>query len=152
MSKPESENLIDFLRTGPRFDDDFTAVVNERSREARFVLGIDHLQIAIPPNSEQACREFYLGVLGLAEISRPHATAGRSFLWVKVGEQQVHFRPDPDFKPALYAHPGFLVVDVEALAAHLAKAGYEVVRADAVDSRRFHTRDPFGNRLEFIQA
>jgi len=45
-----------------------------------------------------------------------------------------------------------LVVDVEALAAHLAKAGYEVIRADAVDSRRFHSRDPFGNRLEFIQA
>ena len=150
MTKAESKSLIDFLLSGPKFDQDMIDAINHRSRETGSVLGIDHVQIAVPPNSEQASRAFYLGVLGLAEIDREGA--GRSFLWVRVGDQQIHFRPDPDFAPAHFAHPGFLVADVEALAVRLAEAGYEVGRGDAVDAGRFHTRDPFGNRLEFIQS
>jgi catechol 2,3-dioxygenase-like lactoylglutathione lyase family enzyme len=116
------------------------------------VIGIDHVQIAVPPGSEAECRRFYLDVLGFAEIARPAATAGRSFLWVKAGDQQVHFRADPDHRAAKLAHPGFLVADAEAYARRLADAGCEVVRADAINENRFHIRDPFGNRLEFIDA
>jgi catechol 2,3-dioxygenase-like lactoylglutathione lyase family enzyme len=150
MSEPEP-NLTDFPRDGPGFDN-LADPLDERDRETGFVVGIDHVQIAVPANSEKACRDFYLGVLGLVEIDRPRGGAGRSFLWARLGSQQLHFRPDPDFKAARFAHPGLLVVDVEALAAHLARAGYEVVRDEAVDANRFHVRDPFGNRLEFIEA
>ena len=152
MTKAESKNLIDFLLSSPKFDQDVIDAINDRSRETGSVLGIDHVQIAVPPNSEQVCRDFYLGVLGLAEISRPFEGVGRSFLWARVGDQQVHFRPDPDFAPAHFAHPAFLVADVDAFAVHLAEAGFEMTRGDAVDAGRFHTRDPFGNRLEFIQS
>ena len=34
----------------------------------------------------------------------------------------------------------------------LNQPGCEVVRDEAVDANRFHVRDPFGNRLEFIEA
>jgi hypothetical protein len=71
---------------------------------------------------------------------------------VSVGEQEVHFRPDAAFAASRFAHPGFLVVNAEALATALIKAGFEVSRDDAVASGRFHTRDPFGNRLEFIES
>jgi catechol 2,3-dioxygenase-like lactoylglutathione lyase family enzyme len=119
---------------------------------AGHVVGIDHVQIAVPLDSEPACRSFYLGLLGLKEIERPRSGEGRSFLWVKVGDQEVHFRPDAEFRPARFAHPGFLVSDGKALAKKLAAAGYEVSRADAARSGRFHVRDPFGNRLEFVEA
>ena len=116
------------------------------------VVGIDHVQLAVPVGVEEVCRDFYVGVLGFAEIARPVRGAGRSVLWVAAGGQQVHFRPDPDFRPARFAHPGFLVADLAALAARLEAAGYRTATDQAVGPGRFHVRDPFGNRLEFIEA
>lgn len=116
------------------------------------ILGIDHVQIAVPVGVEQACRDFYLGALGFEEIARPVVAAGRSILWVRAGSQQVHFRPDPDFSPARFAHPGFTVAGIDALAARLTAAGHDVTREQSISAGRFHVRDPFGNRLEFIEA
>ena len=116
------------------------------------ILGIDHIQIEVPEGGEATARDFYVGLLGLAETPRPRTGAGRSFLWVRLGDQQVHFRCSADFRPAALAHPGFLVSDVEALAGRLTDAGHTITRADAVAENRFHMRDPFGNRLEFVGA
>lgn len=112
-------------------------------------LGIDHVQIAVPVGEAGRCREFYVDLLGLEPIERP-LTSMRSFLWVRAGRQEIHFREDPDFRATSFAHPGFLVSDSAVLAACLSDAGYEVRIGDAVGPNRFHTRDPFGNRLEFI--
>jgi catechol 2,3-dioxygenase-like lactoylglutathione lyase family enzyme len=120
--------------------------------KATTVVGIEHIQLAVPPGGEDACRAFYLEVLGLPEIPHPMTAAGRSFLWVQLGAQQVHFRPDPDFKAAQFAHPGILVRGVDALAARLKAAGYAVTTEQSIAADRFHVRDPFGNRLEFIEA
>ena len=54
MTKAESKNLIDFLLSSPKFDQDVIDAMNDRSRETGSVLGIDHVQITVPPNSEQA--------------------------------------------------------------------------------------------------
>jgi catechol 2,3-dioxygenase-like lactoylglutathione lyase family enzyme len=116
------------------------------------LLGIDHIQIEVPEGGEAAARGFYVDLLGLEEIPRPRMGAGRSFLWVRLGDQQIHFRCGADFRPAARAHPGILVDDVDALAERLTAAGYSVTRADAVGEGRVHLRDPFGNRLEFIEA
>ena len=114
--------------------------------------GIDHVQIAVPEGGEQACRDFYLGLLGLAEVERPEAGAQRSILWVDLGGQQLHFRPDPAFRAAEFAHPGILVRGVDVLAARLRNAGHDVTTEQSIGPGRFHVRDPFGNRLEFIEA
>jgi catechol 2,3-dioxygenase-like lactoylglutathione lyase family enzyme len=116
------------------------------------VIGIDHIQIGVPVGRDAECRAFYLDVLGLREIPRPAASAGRSILWVRAGGQAIHFRPDPEFAAAKFAHPGLLVDDSDALARRLADAGYEVNREQSIAPGRFHTRDPFGNRLEFLQS
>lgn len=115
-------------------------------------VGIDHVQIEVPEGGEEAARAFYVDLLGLEEIPRPRAGAGRSFLWVRLGRQQIHFRCGADHRPAALAHPGLLVSDSDALAEKLVAAGQEVTRADAIGAGRFHMRDPFGNRLEFIEA
>ncbi len=115
------------------------------------VLALDHVQLLVPPGGEQPCRDFYVGMLGLRELERPPAVAGRAFLWVGVGHQQVHFRVDPDFKPAKIAHPGFLVGDIAALEKALNARGFDADRSQIAAAGRFHVYDPFGNRLEFIQ-
>jgi hypothetical protein len=147
------KSLVEFLLSGePRLDEMDVVAINARDRVAGHVLGIDHVQIAIPPGGEHDCRIFYLQVLGLREIERPKAGEGRSFLWARAGLSELHFRVDPEFKPAAFAHPGLVVADAAFFAAHLESVGWEVVRGDAVKPGRFHVRDPFGNRLEFIDV
>lgn len=114
------------------------------------LLAIDHIQIEVPEGGEAAARAFYVDLLGLEEMPRPRTGAGRSFLWVKLGDQQIHFRCGADFRPATLAHPGILVDDIDGLAERLSEAGHAITRADAVGEGRFHLRDPFGNRLEFV--
>ena len=142
-------DLVEALFSGPKLDDETIYFINSRPH---YISAIDHIQIAVPEGQEQAFRDFYLGVLGLREIPRPERGAGRSFHWASVGEQEIHFRPDAQFTPSRFAHPGLLVGNAEALATALTKAGFEVSRDEAVASGRFHTRDPFGNRLEFIES
>lgn len=136
----------------PVLDDLTAAAINARDRVIGHVLGIDHVQIAVPPGAEGDCRTFYLRVLGLREIERPKAGEGRSFLWVQAGLSQIHFRVDPEFVAAQFAHPGLVVADAEYFAAYLESVGWAVERGDAVKAGRFHIRDPFGNRLEFIDV
>ena len=133
MTKKSLEFL---LLDGPRLDALDVAAINARDRVAGHVLGIDHVQIAVPAGGEEDCRTFYLGVLGLREIERPKAGEGRSFLWVQAGLSQIHFRVDPEFTPARFAHPGLAVADAELFAAHLESVGWEVERGDAVKAGR----------------
>jgi catechol 2,3-dioxygenase-like lactoylglutathione lyase family enzyme len=55
--------------------------------------------------------------------------------------------------PAKKSHPAFLVTDLSASRAALEAAGVSVSPDTRVPHvRRFYVSDPFGNRLEFIQA
>ena len=118
------------------------------------ILGYDHVQLAIPPDSEAAARAYYGDLLGLTEQPKPPALAGRGGCWFSSGAAVLHLGVQAPFRPAAKAHPAFLVDDLDALAADLAGAGYDCVRSDneIPGVRRFHTYDPFGNRLEFQQA
>lgn len=117
------------------------------------LLGLDHVQIAIPAGGEERARAFYVGVLGLREVPKPAALAARGGAWFVVGEQGLHVGVETPFVPAKKAHPAFRLAgarDVLALAEHLRSMGVEVRFSDeAPDSVRFHADDPFGNRLEF---
>jgi catechol 2,3-dioxygenase-like lactoylglutathione lyase family enzyme len=117
----------------------------------RLVTGIDHVQVAIPPGSEEACRAFYAGVLGLVEVEKPALLAARGGLWLLAGERQLHLGVEMDFRPAKKAHPAFSVWDAYRLADQLADAGHNVTWADDIPGvQRFHVHDPVGNRLEFV--
>lgn len=115
-------------------------------------MGLDHVQLAMPAGGEAAARQFYGGLLGLAEAARPAALAQRGGCWFSGGGVQVHLGVEADFAPARKAHPAFRVADLAAAAAVLAAAGI-IVRADTAvpHVRRFYVDDPFGNRLEFLQ-
>lgn len=118
----------------------------------RMITGLDHVQLAMPPNQEDRAREFYGSLLGLMEVSKPEQLASRGGCWFQSGRVAVHLGVQQDFVPAKKAHPAFIVSDLDALRERLANAGYEVIVDTWVPGvKRVHSSDPFGNRLEFIQ-
>jgi catechol 2,3-dioxygenase-like lactoylglutathione lyase family enzyme len=121
---------------------------------ARVITGIDHVQLAMPCGGEAAARAFYAGLLGLAELPKPPALAARGGCWFASGGAVLHLGVEEPFAPARKAHLALLVTDLDRLAAELTAAGCRCTRADGEipGVRRFHTADPFGNRLEFQQA
>jgi catechol 2,3-dioxygenase-like lactoylglutathione lyase family enzyme len=115
--------------------------------------GLDHVQVAAPPGSEDAARGFYGGVVGLEEIPKPEPLRSRGGVWFRAGSAELHVGIDDSFAPARKAHPGLVADDLEALRARLASAGHAVREDDLIEGvRRHHVDDPFGNRLEVRQA
>jgi len=116
-----------------------------------FGFAIDHVQLAIPAGSEDACRAFYIGLLGMTEQEKPIELAKRGGLWVTAGSLQLHLGVEADFRPARKAHPGILTKRLDALAERLTAAGLPVEWDDNLPGyRRFYAYDPSGNRLEFL--
>jgi len=116
-------------------------------------VALDHVQLAIPPDSEAACREFYVGILGMAEVEKPANLAKRGGLWLRTRNVQIHLGVDADFHPARKAHPAIVASDVTAVATHLSAKGIEVVWDESLsDRKRFYVYDNVGNRLEIVQA
>lgn len=114
---------------------------------------LDHVQIAIPPGGEDQARIFFGELLGLTEILKPPELGGRGGCWFRIGDRQLHLGIDPDFRPARKAHVAVAVEDLAQLRGKLEKAGHQMDDDVAVDGReRFFTSDPFGNRIEFLQA
>ncbi|MEK1933520.1 MAG: VOC family protein [Pararhizobium sp.] len=116
------------------------------------LLAIDHVQLAMPAGGEHQARAFYSGLLGIPEREKPSNLAKRGGCWFEAGALKVHLGVEPDFRPALKAHPAFLVDDVAALAKNLTAAGCRVVEDEPLeDYERVYVYDPFGNRIELIQ-
>lgn len=115
------------------------------------VVGLDHVQLAIPAGGEDRARWFFGQLLGMTEVPKP-ANLSPSGCWFTGGSMALHIGVDPDFRPAKKAHPALLVDDLAALRARLAEAGC-VIREDkpVAGYARFFTEDPFGNRIELME-
>lgn len=118
------------------------------------VYGIDHVQLAMPAGGEPLARRFYGDFLGLTEVPKPLHLVARGGVWFQCGSLQLHLGVEADFRPAKKAHPGLLVRDLAELLKTLTAAGFEV-KYDAEPAQsgdRAFTFDPFGNRIELIEA
>ena len=114
---------------------------------------IDHVQLAMPPGEEDTARHFYRDLLGMAEIPKPPELAKRGGCWFESGEVQIHLGVEKDFRPAKKAHPALHCRDYEALLQRLSQADVPVAEVgDIPGVRRCHIYDPFGNRIELIEA
>jgi hypothetical protein len=119
------------------------------------LVGIDHVQLAAPPGCESQARAWFGDLLGLAELPKPASLHARGGVWFHCGEQQLHVGVEDPHVPAQKAHPALLVADgeLDGLAERLAAAGAPVDWDDSLlPTRRFHTRDPWGNRLELLEG
>ncbi len=118
-----------------------------------FFTAIDHVQLAMPTGGEQIARSFYAGVLGMSELRKPQELAKRGGCWFESGTVQIHLGVENDFRPAKKAHPALRCRNYTAFVTHLRSAGMDVNEVDDIPGvRRCHIHDPFGNRIELIEA
>src|SRR5437016_2474887 len=117
------------------------------------IIELHHVQLAMPAGREEEARRFYSGVLGIPEIRKPAALTKRGGVWFETGNIRVHLGVEKDFRPARKAHPGLLVRDLKSLSVRLTEAGYEVTPGEPLEGyAHIYANDPFGNRLELLQA
>jgi hypothetical protein len=122
--------------------------------EEVMIVGYDHVQVAIPSGAEAVARDYYGGLLGMVELPKPATLAERGGCWFTGGAAVLHLGVEADFRAARKAHPAFVVKDLDVIERTVRLAGYETTRSDneLPGVRRFHSFDPFGNRLELQQA
>lgn len=124
---------------------------------------LHHVQVSMPVGGEDQARAFYGQALGLTEVAKPPALAGRGGCWFRaetngVVTAEIHVGVEEPFVPARKAHPALVldtVADLDALAARVETAGFEVAHAERETFQgylRFHCRDGFGNRVEVLTA
>ncbi len=118
------------------------------------IVRIHHAQVTVPEGAEDAARNFYCGVLGLPELQKPDSLAGRGGFWLAAGDQQVHVGTEPDVdRAATKAHLAYQVDDLAAWRQTLGAQGIKILESIPLPGYdRFEFRDPFGNRIELIQA
>ena len=112
------------------------------------VVGIDHVQLAMPAGEEAAATAFYEGLLGIPRVPKPPHLAVRGGCWFEGAGVKVHLGVEEGFRPARKAHPALAVRDVAALVAALEAAGHGVTESDG----QHYVDDPFGNRIELVPA
>lgn len=119
---------------------------------SRDLVRLHHVQLAAPRGSEPELREFYEGVLGMEEVTKPPGLAGRGGAWFRGGGIELHLGIEDDFRPARKAHPGILVHDLDGWVDRLRAAGLELTPDDLLPGyRRCYLADPVGNRLELLE-
>jgi len=117
------------------------------------VVRLDHVQVAMPKGMEAEAEAFYRGILGLEVRAKPPALAARGGRWFESGDVRVHLGVARDFRPTGKAHPAFVVEGIDRLVDTLANAGHPVTwDAELAGVRRCFVADPFGNRIELIEA
>ncbi len=116
------------------------------------VLGLEHVQLAMPSGRASDARAFYAGLLGLAEVAKPIHLAERGGCWFESGIVKVHLGVEEDFVPARKAHPAFVIDDLDETAGRLERAGYQLRSDQPLKGfERRYVDDPFGNRIELMQ-
>jgi catechol 2,3-dioxygenase-like lactoylglutathione lyase family enzyme len=116
------------------------------------IVGIDHVQLAMPAGREDDARGFYGRLLGIPEVPKPPALATRGGAWFESGQVKIHIGVESDFRAARKAHPGLLVRDLRDLVRRLSDAGSQVVEDEPLAGYdRVYVDDPFGNRLELME-
>jgi catechol 2,3-dioxygenase-like lactoylglutathione lyase family enzyme len=117
------------------------------------IVRIHHAQITIPIGAESSAREFYCDLLKLKEIPKPDILRSRGGFWLQLADQQVHVGVEEKGTDSVTkAHLAYQVDDLAVWRHELLSAGCNILSGEPIPGyERFETRDPFGNRLEFIQ-
>ena len=116
------------------------------------IIGIDHVQIAVPRALEAECLRFYREVFGFPELPKPPEFRGRGGAWFQVGNLQMHVDVDPQASPKSKRHVCFLVEDLATAKAAITRHGIGIEEESVAEGlSRIFIRDPAGNRIEIGQ-
>ena len=116
------------------------------------IVGVNHVQVNVPPAELDRAREFYVGFMGLREIARP-ATFTSKGIWLNAGAFEVHIGlEDGVDRTKTRAHVAYEVNDLGAWRAKVSGRGWPIKEQPLIPGYdRFQFRDPFGNMIEIIQ-
>ena len=116
------------------------------------IIGLDHVQLAMPTAGEDRARAFYGDVLGLPERPKPAPLAARGGCWFETASVKIHLGVEQDFRASAKAHPGLLVADLDSLLVRCREKGFHATEPELLEAtRRAFVHDPFGNRIELIE-
>jgi catechol 2,3-dioxygenase-like lactoylglutathione lyase family enzyme len=117
------------------------------------IVRVHHAQITIPRGAEDECRRFYCELLGLQEVEKPASLQGRGGFWLQIGETQVHVGVEEGVdRSGTKAHVAYEVTDLKLWRTSLEQNGVEILKGIPIPGYdRFEFRDPFGNRVEFLE-
>lgn len=116
------------------------------------VVGIHHIQLAMPPGGEETATRFYQGILGIPRVPKPDHLAARGGCWFESGTVRIHLGVEAGFAPARKAHPALLAEDLTDLRHRFEEAGVVIeIDRPLPGFERLYVADPFGNRLEFLE-
>lgn len=116
------------------------------------IVGLDHVQLAMPEGGEEAARAFYGGVLGLAEREKLPELRARGGCWFHAPGVELHLGVEQPFQAAAKAHPALLVDDLDAVQSELDRQGIVFTAGTPLAGYvRGDICDPFGNRIELMQ-
>jgi catechol 2,3-dioxygenase-like lactoylglutathione lyase family enzyme len=132
--------------------------MKEEGSAMDLIVGIDHVNLLIDAGDGELKRaaKFYEELLGLQPLERPSNTdSGRPGAWYQCGAQQLHLTTEDGagaVNRASRRHPAFRVANLEAIRSKLEAAGVEIIAGNRFPGQeRFFVRDPWGNRLEFVE-
>ena len=105
-------------------------------------------------DAEREAQAFFVDLLGFHEVPKPPELAKRGGVWFESDSVKLHIGVEADFRPARKAHPAFVVDGLDELLAKIQQAGFETdTTQPPLDGyKRAHIFDPFGNRIELMEA
>ena len=117
------------------------------------ILRVQHAQITIPKGAETEAKKFYCDFLGLKEIPKPEALQMRGGFWLEGGAFQIHVGTEDGFdRTKTKAHIAYEVENLNVWREKLETGGVKIIEGVPIPQySRFEFRDPFGNRVEFLQ-
>ncbi len=117
------------------------------------IKSVHHAQISVAPDQEAEAREFYCQTLGFEALAKPESLAGRGGFWCQLGAFQIHIGIEKNpVNHASKAHLAYAVDHLEHWRQKLKAAGLTPQESVPIPGmQRFECRDPFGNRMEFLE-
>lgn len=115
------------------------------------LMGLHHVQLAMPEGGAAQARTFYGTVLRMLEQPRPEGQDGRSGVWFESGSLRVYLAVETPFAPAQTARPAFLVASMEVLRNRLSDHDIPCAADTPLPGLdRVVVSDPFGNRIDLL--
>jgi catechol 2,3-dioxygenase-like lactoylglutathione lyase family enzyme len=117
------------------------------------VIALHHVNVTVPPELEEAAKQFYGSALGLTQVPKP-AASRQSGAWYQIGATQLHLSiEDEQDATNSSRHVCFSVSDLAEAERRFRDAGVEIIPdpRPIAGSPRFYVRDPGGNQLEISE-
>lgn len=115
------------------------------------IIELNHVNVVVTPDLEEATKHFYAEVLGLKQIPKPEGTRQSVGAWYQIGAAQLHLSlEDEPQNTASDRHVCYRVADLQLAAEQFRNSGIEIIteRRSATLASRFFVRDPGGNFIE----